>query len=400
MAKTPSKKANKNIPVVYAYGVVNDAMASQVAYSLDYYSSVAESIDLHLNSSGGSIYHGAAVYNCIKNCKVPVDVYIDGVAASMGGYLALAGRKVYMSKYARIMLHEGAMLEGGTAEELRDMANEVDACNNNLVAMTCARTGMTEADVKSRFFNGKDNWLSAKEAVAMKLVDGIYDIDEVNVPEAANHIEVYARLTEAYQNGVFKIENYMPEFKMPKEALAAVGLSEGASEAEYNKAVMALAKSNSDLTLQLQKQKDDAAQKEVESLLAQAVEKKQITVELSGVLAVQHAGKPESVKAVLAAMPGYVSVNDQLNTQSVQRGGGASYKPEAVALMKEGWDALHKTGRLKSLIAADPAAFRELYKVKYGFYPNESPLPQGVTGNLAADMSKSQGTKGSVSVKW
>ena len=262
MGKKTTIKAASKAPKVYAYGMVSDAMATMVAQMLDVYSTMGDHIDMHVNSIGGSTGHGTAVRNCVKNCDVPVDIYIDGVAASMGAYLALSGRKVYISKYARIMLHEARMAEGGTASELREMADETDDVNNNLVGMVCERTGMSDADVRARFFNGKDNWLSAQEALDLKLVDGIYDLDEVNVPNAANHVEVYAILAEAHSNGVFKTDNYM-EFKPAKEVLAAVGLKEGATETEYNMAVLALAKSNNDLTLQAKNDKALAIAKEV-----------------------------------------------------------------------------------------------------------------------------------------
>lgn len=396
MAKTTTKKdVKKDIPVVYAYGFVSDAMASQVASMLDIYSSMnPPCIDLHVNSAGGSTGCGTAIRNCIKNCRVPVDIYIDGVAASMGAFMALSGRRVYMSRYARMMLHEGRVIEmDGTASDLREMADEVDAANNNLMAMTMERTKMSEADVKDMFFNGKDNWFSADEAKKLGLIDDIYDIDEVNVPQAANHIEVYAVLSEAYQNGLFNTKNdTMPEFKMPKEVLAAVGLQEGATETEYNMAVMAVVQKNSDMTLQLEQQRVEAVTKEVTAMLTGAVEGKKITAELSNVYAVQFANNPSGLKAVLAAMPGFVSVSTQINQQDVNNGNSqVQFKPEVVALVKEGWDALHKSNRLVSLKQADPVAYKELYKTKYGCYPNESPLPVGVSGNLALDTSNMKG---------
>ena len=77
-------------------------------------------------------------------------------------------------------------------------------------------------------------------------------------------------------------------------------------------------------------------------------------------------------------------------------------RPEVEALLNKGWDALHKSDQLKHLLAADKEAFRELYKTKYGVYPNETPLPAGVSGNLAADMQRMPGVSvpPKMAIKW
>ena len=117
-------------------------------------------------------------------------------------------------------------------------------------------------------------------------------------------------------------------------------------------------------------------------------------------MATQYAGNPEGLKLMLAEMPSFQSVNNALNTQNTQRGGQTSYKPEVVALMTKGWDALHKEGGLANLKVADPIAFNELYKTRYGYYPNESPVPVGVTGNLAADQKAMPGMAVKPGMKW
>ncbi len=237
--------------------------------------------------------------------------------------------------------------------------------------------------MKARFFNGKDNWLSAREAVAMKLVDGIYDIDEVDVPEAANHIEVYAMMSEAYQNGVFKTEKNM-ETKYPKEVLASLGLKEGATEAEVTLATMELAKKNNTLALQVKAQRDESVKKDVTAQLDAVLEAKKITAEFKVVLAEQYAEKPEELKVMLAAMPAFQSVSDAVNKQNAQRPGApGTYAPHVEALMKEGWDKLDKSGQLIALKRADPQAFTDLYKTKFGYEPNGKPTPAFAERDIA-----------------
>jgi ClpP class serine protease len=315
---------------------------------------------------------------------VPVDLYIDGQAASMGAYLSMGARKVYMSKYSRMMLHEGRMSEGGTAEELRDMADEADACNALLVDMVCQKTSMTEAQVREKFFNGKDNWFNADEAVALKLCDGIYDLDEG--ASALVSVEMMAQYND---NGLFKNSNInvMPEFKLTKEAMTALGLKDGASEAEINMAVVAHAQKLSTATLEVQAVKATAVKENVTAQLKEALEAKKITVELQAVMAVQYSEKPDELKQVLAVMPGFVSVNDALNLQDRADGSAMVFKPAAVALMKEGWDVLDRSDRLKNLKAADENAFLALYETKFGCKPNSRAVPQDVQKEYAKWMA-------------
>ncbi len=400
MAKTATNSTGNNVAKLTAFGVMDDAFVTMLAAQMGYYENECDRIALFWHCPGGSTYAGTACYNTIKNCKVPVDVYVVGVAASMGAYAIMGATKRYISKYGRMMLHEGKFNAGGTSDELRHNADEVDAANKNMVQMTMSCTGMTEAEVKAKFFNGQDNWVDADEAVSLGLADDIFDKNEAKAKNGP--VGVYAMLTDDQQSLLTKKNKIMPDFKPAKEVLAAVGLNEGATETEYNMAVLAMAKSNNDLTLQAKRDKAEAITKEVNALLTQAVAESKITPKFQGVLAVQYAENPEGLKAVLAEMMPYQSIASALNTQSPQRGGQTTYKPEVVALMAQGWDKLHKEGGLANLRATDPTAFNELYKTKYGYYPNESPVPVGVTGNLAADMQRMPGVRvgQKAGVKW
>lgn len=371
MAKTSTaNKTELSIPKVYAFGVINEGLVSRLVDELNFHSGYADSIDLHLNSVGGSIYQGMAAYSVIKDCPVPVDIYIDGVAASMGAYLSFAGRKTFMSKYARVMLHEGKVGEGGSVAELREMANEVEACNNNLIAITAQKTGMSAETAKEKFFNGQDNWYSASEALALGLIDGIYDQGEVNVPAAASHTEVYAMVSDAYQNGVFKTDNNM-DFKLSNEAVATLDLKPGYDVNAINTAVQTLANKNKELTGELETVKSDGLAKEVNAMLDVALTDKKISAQQKTVFAKQYAGKPEDLKEVLATMGTFVSINDKLTP-----GSKGEYTPKVQALMDKGWDALHKGGGLAELQELDPNAFVALYEGKYGYKPNEKPSAQ------------------------
>jgi ATP-dependent protease ClpP protease subunit len=397
MPKMPTIKENKNAAKVYAYGMIGDDMIGRMVEQLHLMGMMVDDcINLHLNSIGGSIPAGMAGYTTIRGCAMPVDVYVDGIAASMGAFMALGGRKLYMTKYARLMIHAGRTGDGGTAEALRENADLLEGYDRDLCAMVCAKTGMTEADAKARFFDGADHWLTADEAIALKVCDGIYEAD-VDMAEAVSHVEVYAVLSDAYQKGVFKTNNNFMEAKLDPQALAALGLGAEATPAQITAALTAQAAKVNEMTLKLAGHENRmalAAKAEVTAVLEEALTAGKITTEYQAVLATQYDGKPEELKTLVAAMPAFASVNSKLNP--AERGGATQFKPEAVALMALGWDKLDKTDQLKSLKAADENAFLALYKTKFGYGPNEKPIPQAVQQEIRKRQSFPGGKGASV----
>ena len=158
-------------------------------------------IDVRINSIGGSVYTGIAIFNALKNCKADVKIYIDGLAASMASVIALCGRHVEMSKYARLMLHS---VSGGCWGNKNDMAaciKEIESIEDTLCSMCAKRIGLTEEEVKAKYFDGTDHWLTAQQALDAGFIDGIYDADPV--PED----ETIEQLYETFNNRLMKPQN-------------------------------------------------------------------------------------------------------------------------------------------------------------------------------------------------
>ena len=148
--------------------VVAELMALQSQYS---------KIDVRINSRGGDVFSGIAIYNALRTSKADITVYIDGVAASIAGIIALCGKPLYMSPYAKLMLHSVSGGAWGNASDLRSMAEQMEVLQGDLAAMIAGRCGMDKEEVLAKYFDEKDHWLNANEALEMKLVDGIYDMD-------------------------------------------------------------------------------------------------------------------------------------------------------------------------------------------------------------------------------
>ncbi len=133
-------------------------------------------INLHINSGGGMIFDGLAIYTGLRAHKSEINVYIDGVAASAASFIAMAGDNIIMGRNATMMIHDGAGLTWGNEEDHLKSAALLGKLSDNI------------ADVYSQQANGSvedwralmraETWYTGKEALAAGLVDAITDADD------------------------------------------------------------------------------------------------------------------------------------------------------------------------------------------------------------------------------
>jgi ATP-dependent protease ClpP protease subunit len=127
-------------------------------------------VDCHINSPGGEVYDGITIYNCLQ-ARGDVDVYIDGLAASIASVIAMAGRRVLIAKNARLMVHDGMSMAVGNAAEMREMAEMLDDASDNIASIYAEKTGGTVAAWREIMRGEK--WYTAQEAIDAGLADSI-----------------------------------------------------------------------------------------------------------------------------------------------------------------------------------------------------------------------------------
>lgn len=172
----PRKREDAVGVLLYGYIGEKDGIDSAVVVArISELESTYENIDIRLNSMGGEVYGGLAIFNAIRQSKANINIYVDGVAASMAAVIALCGRPLHMSRYSRLMLHSVSGGVAGTAEYIRSYADQIDALTETLVGIVAERSGLSPEEVRGRWFDGKDHWLTAQEALDLKLADEIYD---------------------------------------------------------------------------------------------------------------------------------------------------------------------------------------------------------------------------------
>jgi ATP-dependent Clp protease protease subunit len=131
---------------------------------------VAE-LTVRINSPGGSVFDGVAIYNALKRHDARVTVWIDGIAASIASMIAMAGDEVVMPENAMLVLHDPSGLVAGTASDMRAMAEALDRMKAGMVAAYRDKSGRDNAEIEALM--AAETWLSAEEAVALRLADRV-----------------------------------------------------------------------------------------------------------------------------------------------------------------------------------------------------------------------------------
>jgi len=144
-----------------------------------------QTIDLRINSPGGSVFEGNAIYNALKRHPATVNAHIDALAASMASVIALAGDSVTMAANGLYMIHNPRGAAWGEADELRKVADLIDKIRLLMVNIYAAKTGM-EAELIAEFMN-EETWFNAEEALKEGFIDAISD-----PIEAAAHFDLSA----------------------------------------------------------------------------------------------------------------------------------------------------------------------------------------------------------------
>lgn len=206
---------------ILLYGDIGDSYgevtSGQIARELMAAESAYKNIRIRINSVGGEVYAGIAIFNAIRASKADITIYVDGVAASMASVIALCGKPVYMSRYARLMLHSVSGGCYGNKKELRETLEQIESLEDTLCQMYAERLGRDKDAVKAAYFDGADHWMTAEEALALGLIDGIYDADPV--PEDSTPEQIYIifnnRLSGPQSKSDMNIEEIKkrPQFK-------------------------------------------------------------------------------------------------------------------------------------------------------------------------------------------
>lgn len=161
------KQSAENTADIYIYGDIYDSWWSEESNSaislkdkLLEMGDISE-INLHINSLGGDVFEGLAMFNLLKQHKANVKVYIDGVAASIASVIAMAGNSIYMPKNSMMMIHNCWTYECGNAKDLRKTADDLDKIMEASIESYMSKISIDRDELIELLDN--ETWLTAQE---------------------------------------------------------------------------------------------------------------------------------------------------------------------------------------------------------------------------------------------
>ena len=376
MEKTSIKIVNKTggkTAEVYMYGVIGAGL------DIDTNVVVAEieklrqqgcrNFRFYVNSEGGEVVQGCALFNYLDRTDIDVEWVIDGLAASMMAMLITNPRhKVTAAKYAKLMYHRVQGSVYGNSAEVRSMAEMIDKFETSLIEMMARRMNEPVDQVRLEFFSdGLDHWMTAEEARKRGLVDSV--IDGRNIAEPASDIKSAKAVFDFYNK---QLLNIIKPSNMDRAKIASL-LNKQEKDIETDEALVAAveaqANENASLRNELtaEKQKSATLEGQVKAMNADKV--KQL---VDNAIAAKKIGEDERetytqlatndfdmAEKILGKMQGVNPVVDQLQ------------KP-AVNEAEKGWtfDDYHKHGKLENLKKDNPQRYSDLFEAKFGHKPN------------------------------
>ena len=353
--------------IIMLYGQVGEGRSvdsNRVVSELFALSDQGCKIEVRINSQGGDVFSGMAIYNALRQSKEDITIYIDGVAASIAGIIALCGKPLYMSPYANLMLHNVSGGTHGYATELPQMADQMEVLQSNLATMIAGRLGMEADNVAKKYFDGQDHWITANEALDMKLVDGIYTMDEVANPPTTTE-GIYNYFNNRFD---FKPQNNeemaliddiktIPSFEDKADSSAVLA---HIKELENKAAKVAILEK----TVNTYKNELEKAHKEQDdALINEAVKAGKISNEQVETFKNLLKSDRENTIKLIGGMKGRAS-NRAMAFINPDTPSGGSFANKT-------WDEIDKENNLAQLKNQDPALFKNLYKQKFGVDYNE-----------------------------
>ena len=139
-------------------------------------------VTVRLNTPGGSVDEGIAIYNALKRHKGGVTTIVDSLAASMGSYLLQAGERRIVAANAMVMIHDPWTIAFGNSAELRKSADVLDKYAQRMIPDYSSRSGKSDAEVIA--IMAEETWYAGKEAVEAGFADEVETIERDFNPAA------------------------------------------------------------------------------------------------------------------------------------------------------------------------------------------------------------------------
>lgn len=132
-----------------------------------------KTIDLRIQSEGGDVFAGKAMYSLLVEHEATIVTHIDGLAASAASFIAMAGKEIRISEGAFVMIHNAWTWAVGGADDMRRTADLLDTVNATIRDVYAARTKNTDKKIKE--WMDAETWMTGKDAVANGFADSVVE---------------------------------------------------------------------------------------------------------------------------------------------------------------------------------------------------------------------------------
>lgn len=147
-----------------------------------------DTINLRVNSPGGSVYDGVAIMNAIRRHPANVIATVDGLAASAASFIIQAADEVIMGRGTELMIHDASTICWGDARDMIDMAAHLDRISGTIAGLYAERAGGTAEEWREAML--AETWYTADEAVTAGLADRVDGKDPMPAEEATNRFDL------------------------------------------------------------------------------------------------------------------------------------------------------------------------------------------------------------------
>lgn len=197
------KAASNGVGEMYIYGDIvryrwddSDTSAQSFKKDLDALGDI-HTLNLYINSPGGSVFEGVAIYNILKRHKAKINVHIDALAASIASVIAMAGDTITMPSNSMMMIHNPWTITWGNAAELRKVAEDLDRIGVSMKQTYLDRTGDKLTEDRLTELLDAETWLSAQECFDLGLCDVVGEEKQVAASVSEELFAKYRNIPES-----------------------------------------------------------------------------------------------------------------------------------------------------------------------------------------------------------
>lgn len=175
-------------------------------------------INVHINSGGGSVFGGIAIYNILKRYNAEITVYVEGIAASIASVIAMAGDRIIIPANAQMMIHKPSSITWGNADDMRKEADILDGCQKVILNtyMQHTKAGITPEEIDALI--NAETWKNGAEW---------QEYFDIEVSEKSNAAACDSEYFEKYAN--------MPEMMKEPETIDIDAIAEKLAEKIKNR---------------------------------------------------------------------------------------------------------------------------------------------------------------------